>query len=191
MVRLRPWNRDKAGVAGDTANAGVARGTANIVVAVRTAVVCLAAYLAGSAFTALFHGGATVIGGVWSVISGIVVLQATLQDTRGSAMLRVLGTLIGAVVAAIYLSLFPFNPLGMAICVGVAVLFCQAIGVPDHARLAAITIVIVLAVSVALPAVSPWVNALLRFIESCIGAGIATLAVLLAPGRRVSPPARG
>lgn len=173
MVRLRLWNRD------------------NFVVAVRTAIVCLASYVAGSGFTSLFHAGTAVVGGVWSVISGIVVLQATLQDTRGSAMLRVLGTLIGAVVAAIYLSLFPFHPLGMAICVGVAVLFCQAIGVPDHARLAAITIVIVLAVSVAIPTASPWVNALLRFVESCIGAGIATLAVLLAPGRRVRPAARG
>jgi uncharacterized membrane protein YccC len=166
MFRLRTWSR------------------ANVVIAVRTAIVCLLAYLAGSAFTSLFHAGTTVLGGVWSVVSGIVVLEATLEDTRGSAMLRVLGTLIGATVAAIYLSFFRFDPLGMAACVGVTVLFCQAIGVPDHARLAAITIVIVLAVSVAVPAMRPVENALLRFVESCIGAGVATIAVLLTPGRR-------
>jgi uncharacterized membrane protein YccC len=166
MVRLRLWNRD------------------NLIVAARTAVVCLFSYLAGSEFTSRFHAGTTILGGVWSVVSGIVVLQATLQDTRGSAMLRVLGTLIGATVAAIYLALFPFDPLGMAICVGVTVLFCQAARVPDHARLAAVTVVIVLAVSVAVPTMSPAENALLRFIESCIGAGIATVAVLLTPGSR-------
>jgi uncharacterized membrane protein YccC len=156
----------------------------NAVVAVRTAVVCFASYVAGSAFTSLFHAGSEVIGGVWSVISGIVVLQATLEDTRGSAMLRVLGTLIGATIAAIYLAFFRFDPLGMALCVGVTVLFCQAIRVPDHARLAAVTVVIVLAVSLADPNIRPALNALLRFLESCIGAGIATLAFLLTPGAR-------
>jgi uncharacterized membrane protein YccC len=165
-MRLRRWNRG------------------NVVVAVRTAAVCLASYVAGTSFTSLFHAGSTVIGGVWSVVSGIVVLQATLEDTRGSAMLRVLGTFIGASVAALYLFLFRFHPLGMAVAVGVTVLACQALDVPDHARLAAVTVVIVLAVSVADPTIRPALNALLRFFESCIGAGIATLAVYLSPGAR-------
>jgi uncharacterized membrane protein YccC len=160
----------------------------NAVVAVRTAIVCFASYVAGSAFTSLFHAGSEVIGGVWSVISGVVVLQATLEDTRGTAMLRVLGTLIGATIAAIYLAFFRFDPLGLAVCVGVTVLLCQAIRVPDHARLASVTVVIVLAVSVADPDIAPVLNALLRFVESCIGAGIATLAVLLTPGARRRRP---
>jgi len=163
---------------------------ANVVIAVRTAAVCLAAYLAGSSFTSLFHAGSAILGGVWSVVSGIVVLQATLEDTRGSAMLRVLGTFLGALVAALYLSLFRFHPLGMAAAVGVTVLLCQALGVPDHARLAAVTVVIVLAVSVADPTIRPALNALLRFLESCIGAGIATLAVYLSPGARRRAPGR-
>jgi uncharacterized membrane protein YccC len=166
MARLRLWSRD------------------NVVVAARTAIVCFAAYVAGTSFTSLFHAGSAILGGVWSVVSGIVVLQATLEDTRGSAMLRVLGTFIGATVAAVYLFLFPFHPLGMAVAVGVTVLLCQAMKVPDHARLATVTVVIVLAVSVADPTIRPAVNALLRFLESCIGAGIATLAVLLTPGAR-------
>jgi len=164
------------------------RSRANVVIAVRTAAVCLAAYLAGNSFTSLFHAGSAILGGVWSVVSGIVVLQATLEDTRGSAMLRVLGTFLGAVVAALYLSLFRFHPLGMAAAVGVTVLLCQALGVPDHARLAAVTVVIVLAVSVADPTIRPALNALLRFLESCIGAGIATLAVYLSPGARRRAP---
>ena len=83
MAESRRWSRD------------------NAVVALRTAIVCFAAYVAGASFTSLFHAGSAILGGVWSVVSGIVLLQATLEDTRGSAMLRVLGTLIGAVVAAV------------------------------------------------------------------------------------------
>lgn len=166
MAGFRRWDRD------------------NLLVAVRTAAVCLASFLAGRGFTALFHAGSAMLGGLWSVVSGIVVLQATLEDTRGSALLRIVGTFIGAGVGAIYLSFLPFSALGMTACVGVTVLFCQAAGVPDHARLAAVTVVIILAVSVAAPGLNPIVNSLLRFVESCIGAAVAIVAVLLSPRPR-------
>ncbi|HEY1435850.1 MAG TPA: FUSC family protein [Thermoanaerobaculia bacterium] len=159
---------------------------ADAIVAARTALVCLAAYVAGSGFTSLFHAGTSVLGGIWSVVSGIVVLQATIEDTRGSAWLRILGTAIGAAVGAIYLGLLPFSPVGMAACVGVTVLFCQATGVPDHARLASVTVVIILAVSVAAPDIRPITNAFLRFVESCLGAGLAMIAVMLSPAPRKS-----
>ena len=81
--------------------------------------------------------------------SGIVVLQATTKDTFRSATLRLVGTLIGATIGAFYFYVVSFSPLGMAISVGVTVLLCQMVGVPDHARLAAITVVIILAVSTA------------------------------------------
>jgi uncharacterized membrane protein YgaE (UPF0421/DUF939 family) len=80
------------------------------------------------------------------VISGIVVLQATRRDTVASAWLRVLGTLIGAVISAIYLSFLPFNPFGLAVCIGITVLPCHSFRVPDHARLAAITVAVVMVV---------------------------------------------
>ena len=155
----------------------------NVVVALRTAVVCLVSYAAGSRFTSLFHAGSAMLAGVWSAVSGIVVLQATLEDTRGSAWLRVLGTLIGAATAAAYLYVLPFSVLGMAVCVGLTVLLCQAVRVPDHARMAAVTVVIILAVSVAAPAIRPVTNSLLRFFEACIGAAVAMAAVLLSPRR--------
>ena len=66
------------------------------------AVVCLAAYLAGVYFTSSFHGRSSSIGGLWCVISGIVVLQATFRDAWQSVVLRVLGTLIGATIGGTF-----------------------------------------------------------------------------------------
>jgi uncharacterized membrane protein YccC len=152
-----------------------------ISVAIQNAVVCLAAYLAGAYFTSSFHGRSSSIGGLWCVISGIVVLQATSRDAWQSAVLRVLGTLIGATIGGFYLHLFPFSTIGMAVSVGLTVLFCQALNVPDHGRLAAITVALIIVISSGNPELSPFVNAALRFSESVIGAGIAVLAVLLWP----------
>jgi uncharacterized membrane protein YccC len=143
--------------------------------------VSLAAYLVGYYFTASFHARSSSIGGLWSLVSGIVVLQATSRDTWKSAVLRVLGTLIGAMLSGFYLYLFPFSPVGMAVSVGLTVLLCQMVGVPHHDRLAAITVALVMVISSGNSELSPFANAALRFIESVIGAGTAVLAVLLWP----------
>lgn len=115
------------------------------------------------------------------MVSAIVVLQATTRDTWKSAVLRILGTLIGATVAGFYLCFFFFNVVGMAISVGLTVLLCQMVEVPDHGRLAAITVALIMVISSGNPELSPLANSALRFIESAIGAGIAVLAVLLWP----------
>jgi uncharacterized membrane protein YccC len=142
----------------------------------------LASYACGSYFTGLFHGASARIGGLWSMVSGIVVLQATRRTTWSSAWLRVLGTLIGSIIGAVYLSLLPFSAIGMAVCIFGTVLLCHAARIPDHARLAALTVAVIIVLSSINQALSPILNAALRFAESCIGTALAVLAVLMWPG---------
>ncbi|MGP8050026.1 MAG: FUSC family protein [Desulfobaccales bacterium] len=152
---------------------------ADLRVALQMALVCLAAYLAGFYFTHLFHGASAAIGGLWSVISGGAVLQATRRDTWTSASLQILATFIGAVASAVYLSFLPFNPFGMAAVIGVVMLLCQVLGIPDHARLASIAVAVIMVFSTLHLASGPLLNASLRFIESVIGTALAVVAVLL------------
>ena len=77
--------------------------------AVQMALVSLASYSIGFYSTSLFHDGSASIGGLWSAISGVMVLQATRRDTWSAASLRILGTLIGSIVSAAYLAVLPFN----------------------------------------------------------------------------------
>ena len=150
-------------------------------IAVENTLICLLGYLGGYYITALFYAPSAALGGLWALISGIVVLQATRRETLASAWLRVLGTFIGAVSSAIYLSLLPFSPLGMAVTVGVTVLLCQFIGIPDHARLAALTVAVIMVISGLHPEYHPLLNALLRFMEAAIGTVLAVMVVLLWP----------
>ena len=146
------------------------------------AVAALVAYVLGSWFTSLFPGYLPKIGGLWSAISAIVVTQATRRDTSSSASLRILGSAIGAITSAVYLTLLPFHPLGMALAIFATVLLCTAVNIPSHGRLAAITVIVVMVTGSLDPKLSPGLNALLRFVESCIGTGVAVLAVRLWPG---------
>jgi uncharacterized membrane protein YccC len=143
------------------------------------ALASLVAYVLGYAFTSLFPGYLPKIGGLWSAISAIVVTQVTRQDTRSSASLRVLGSAVGAITSAVYLSLLPFHPLGMALAIFATVVICTALNIPSHGRLAAITVIVVMVTASLDPALNPLLNALLRFVESCIGTAVALIGVLL------------
>lgn len=151
------------------------------------AVAALVAYVLGFWFTGLFPGYLPKIGGLWSAISAIVVTQASRRETTSSASLRILGSAIGAITSAVYLTLLPFHPLGMALAIFATVLLCSAVNIPSHGRLAAITVIVVMVTGSLDPKLSPGLNALLRFIESSIGTGVAVLGVRLWPGSPLKP----
>jgi uncharacterized membrane protein YgaE (UPF0421/DUF939 family) len=152
----------------------------------QVALAALVAYAVGFSFTSLFPGYLPKIGGLWSAISAIVVTQETRKDTITSASMRVLGSAIGAITSALYLTLLPFHPLGMAVTIFVSVLICQAFNIPSHGRLAAITVIVIMVTASLDPSLSPGLNALLRFVESCIGTGVAVLEVVLWPAAAAS-----
>jgi len=152
----------------------------------QVALAALVAYALGFSFTSLFPGYLPKIGGLWSAISAIVVTQETRKATVSSASMRVLGSAIGAITSALYLTLLPFHPLGMAVTIFVSVLICQAINIPSHGRLAAITVIVIMVTASLDPSLSPGLNALLRFVESCIGTGVAVLEVVLWPAAAAS-----
>jgi hypothetical protein len=151
------------------------------------AIAALVAYLIGFRFTSLFPDYLPRIGGLWSALSAVVVTQTSRQEAASSASLRILGSAIGALTSGLYLVLHPFDPFGMALVIFVTVLICSAFNVSSHARLAAITVIVVMVTASLDPKLNPLLNALLRFLESCIGTGVALLAVWLWPGTPSKP----
>ena len=150
-----------------------------------TTFVALFSYVCGSHFTYTFHKPSADMGGLWSVIAGIMVLQTTRHATTESAWRRAIGTLIGALTSAVYVSVLPFSALGLGACILVTVLFCHVARIGQHARIAALTVAVILVLSDSPTTASPVMSAALRFFESCIGAAIAVIALLVWP----EPPA--
>jgi len=148
-----------------------------LIIALEGVLITLLGYFLGSRFTAIFHGASAQVGGVWSAISGLVVLQSTIRETLKSSLLRTIGTLIGALVCAVYLSVFSFSLLGVALCTGLTLSICYLLDIFEYARLAAATVVIIAAIGQSTPGVSPFLNAFLRFSESTIGVGVCILSV--------------
>ena len=76
-----------------------------LLICVQIALVALLANWLGLHFTALFPGYFPKIGGLWSAISAVIVIQVSKKDTADSAWMRVIGTALGATISALYLSL--------------------------------------------------------------------------------------
>ena len=100
-----------------------------------------------------------------------------------------LGTLVRSIVSAVYLSWLPFSALGLAASIFVTVLLCHAARIPDHARLAALTVAVVMVLSSLNPTLPPILSATLRFGESCVGTAMALIVALCCP-EPASPPVR-
>ncbi|WP_066015010.1 FUSC family protein [Endozoicomonas atrinae] len=142
---------------------------------------CIAfiAYISGYVFSWLSYEPTAMIGGLWAVISGLIVSEpATVQESISTAKTRIIGSAIGSVLAAIYLLFFTFNAITYAIFIGAASLLCYRINCGQHVKLAAITISVVIIVST-VSDINPVLNATLRLFESCIGVGTGVLVSYL------------
>tara|TARA_B100000073_G_C23609749_1_gene524008 strand:+ start:192 stop:707 length:516 start_codon:yes stop_codon:yes gene_type:complete len=144
-----------------------------LLISAQIAFAAVLAYWLGLRFTALFTGYFPKIGGLWSAISAVVVMQIDKKDTANSAYLRVFGTAFGAAISAVCLFLFPFHAIGMGASVFFSSLICTSLNMSRWMRLSAITILVVMVTASLNPALNPMLNALLRFCESCIGSAVA------------------
>lgn len=134
---------------------------------------CIAIYISysvGGYLTGLFHQETQYMGSMLAAISSIVVLQADVKTSIHQGWLRVFGTFIGAVIAYLYLTLFPFSVIGMIACALLLEVLCMLLGIPDNGKMATITLIVVLIISKKNPDLPPWENGFLRFSEASIGA---------------------
>jgi len=155
-------------------------------IALRYVLVSLLAYFGAYYLTDTIRHVSTkfAIGALWAVIVGVVVIQATWISTVEKARFQILGGLVGAILSLVYLEILPFNPVWMALLIGLAAFLFHSLNRPDYAVPAALTVAVILIFSYLNPELSPLMNAGLRFSEIIIGSAIAILIVGLLPYAR-------
>lgn len=132
-------------------------------------IVMVSCYLTGSYLTGAIHPASRQVGAMWAAASGVMVLQADIKSSLANFWKRVLGTLIGAVIAYLYSLWFTFSPIGMAISVFFIVIICMLLDIPDKGRFATLNMVVILIISLTHPGLPPAINCILRFSEATTG----------------------
>jgi len=118
--------------------------------------------------------------GYWSAISAIIVLQSNVGSTVTASRDRLIGTAIGAVLGFLA-SPWRRHPVAFAITILVALVLCGLLNLRNSARLAGVTITIVMLVD---RNGSHWTIALDRVVEVVMGILIALAVSLVVLPRR-------
>lgn len=119
------------------------------------------------------------VGGLWSVISSIVVIQSHIEGSYKAAWLRFLGTLLGAIAAGLYANITSSITINLMIGLFFITLVCYIFQLFDSFRLANLTSAIVLILWAMTPEKNPWLFSFLRLVDSIIGTFFALLAIHL------------
>jgi len=142
---------------------------------IQTLIVVALSFQAGRFLTSYVYEESALFASMWSMVSGILVLQDGWSATKKAGFQRVLGATIGAGTCAVYMLFFPVDVYGLAISAAIATMIAIVCRAPDGGRGAAVTVVIVMIVAAVNPQNNPSIGAGLRFLEACFG----TVAALL------------
>lgn len=144
----------------------------DLTMAIAKSIAVLISYLVGFYLTGSFHDESRYFGAMLAAIASIVALQSDVQTSIKQGWLRVLGTFIGAVIATVYLSIFPYSLAGFIATVFLLEIVCMMLSIPDNGKMATIALIVIMLISQKNPDIPPIVNSSLRFLETAVGVGI-------------------
>ncbi len=121
------------------------------------------------------------IGGLWSVISAVLVLRKGVIESFKSGLDRIFGTLIGCFIGALclyFVNVMWFFPIAIVITTFICFSSRQLEKYFAAAALACSVVIIIWQLGIK---ANVWIYSLSRFIESAVGVGMALLIAHIPP----------
>jgi uncharacterized membrane protein YgaE (UPF0421/DUF939 family) len=141
----------------------------DVVHAVNLAITTFVAYALTTSVTPLLtQRPAQPVGILWAVISAVFVFRDTREHSLSAGLSRLFATCVSFTLCLVYLSLFPANPLGMAIVIAIGTLLMTLANRRDEIGLLAITTAVVLIVAAENPQTA-WQQPFLRLADTVAG----------------------
>jgi uncharacterized membrane protein YccC len=112
-----------------------------------------------------------LLGGLWAVLATLFVYRESHRQSLAAAVSRASATLVSFALCLIYLLVFSFHPLGLAVLIGVGTLVLMAAGREEDVITAGITTTVVL-VAAALSPHDAWEQPILRLADTAIGIAV-------------------
>lgn len=129
----------------------------------------------GVGFSQVLDRPDSLVSGLWTVITAIVVVQAYLGGTYQAAWVRFLGTFVGSVIGCLCTIVLGSNAISLGFSVFGTIAVCSALNLKDSVRIASISVAVLMVLWGLRPDISPWTFAIFRFMDSCIGILIAVI----------------
>lgn len=143
-----------------------------MIYALDMALACAISYWIITSILAPFVGKASdLLGGMWAVAATVFVFRDTRAESMSAGLERFIATCISFALCLLYLLLFPFQPLGMAVLIGVGTVVMMLLGRREDIVTTGITTTVVMVVA----GISPhdaWQQPLLRLGDTIVGIAV-------------------
>ena len=143
---------------------------------VRTLTVVVAFYV-GGVISHRFNDMSFYLGATLSSISAVIIIgDMDFSHSLTTGWRRIVASFIGAFIGSLYFLFFNYSLIGLAICTSIITLLALMFSFKGYGRIATVVLIWIFMKS-ATSDISPFLNGILRFIESTIGVLIGLLSV--------------
>jgi uncharacterized membrane protein YgaE (UPF0421/DUF939 family) len=144
----------------------------DVVYALNMAVACLVSYWIMTRILARFvDGSADFLGGMWAVAATVFVFRESRARSLSAGIARLIATCVSFALCLLYLSLFPFTPVGMAALIGIGTVAMALLDRRDDIVTTGITTAVVMVVAAMSPE-DAWQQPLLRLADTVVGIAV-------------------
>jgi uncharacterized membrane protein YgaE (UPF0421/DUF939 family) len=139
---------------------------ADVVYAIALTIASLIAYYIPEPFV---NRPNDVLGGLWATIATVFVFREARNTSLRAGVDRFFATCISCVLTFVYLLLFPFSPVGMAVIIGLGAIVVMLLGRRDDVVTTGITTAVIMVSAGLGPAGLGWTIPPLRLLDTVIG----------------------
>ena len=144
----------------------------DVVYALNMAIACLITYWIMTHILSRFVDESTgFLGGMWAVVATVFVFRETRLRSLSAGIARLIATCVSFALCLLYLLLFPFTPVGMAVLIAIGTMVMALLGRRDDIVTVGITTVVVMVVAAMSPS-DAWQQPLLRLVDTIVGIGV-------------------
>ena len=144
----------------------------DVVHALNMAIACLISYWIVTHILSRFVDEASdLLGGMWAVAATVFVFRETRRGSLSAGIDRLIATCVSFALCLLYLLLFPFTPVGMAVLIAIGTLVMAQLGRRDDIVTVGITTVVVMVVAGMSP-VDAWQQPVLRLADTTVGIAV-------------------
>lgn len=116
-----------------------------------------------------------LLGGMWAVVATLFVYHDIYTQSMSAAFMRMGATSISFALCLVYLLIFPFHALGMAVLIFIGAVAVTLIGQPGAGITTGITTVVVMVVAELSPH-EAWLQPILRLLDTLVGVVVGLAA---------------
>lgn len=143
---------------------------ADVIYALALTIACLITYLiATSLLEPLVNQPNDLLGGMWATIATVFVFREARNSSLRAGVARFFATCVSCVLTLVYLLLWPFSPIGMAVLIGLGTIVVMLLGRREDVVTTGITTTVIMVAAGLGPASQGWTIPPLRLLDTVIG----------------------